>query len=302
MDPDDPSGSQPPADDLQEIKGIGRGLARRLQDAGVRTFAEVAGHTPAELAAKAAVPTSRITRERWIPQARVLAERSAVAGGDGPGTADAAERRESFVLRLTLDEDGRVGRTSVTHVRSGQEAPPWAGWDTARLLGFLSGYVDLSERPRPTPQDQGRPAPAVAPPGEIRVRDLEVLPGAVGSSQRSLEAGEPFAVRMRVDPVGAGTSAGTQLFYVVTVVARTVGEPRRQTRTVGEATGTLAAGGDLEVRSTGLPPGIYRLDGAVRVCQPGSDLPQRLVTVQGGLLQVSQRGEGSSHRPERSAN
>lgn len=311
MDPDDASASQPPADDLREIKGIGRGIAQRLQDAGVRTFVQLAGHAPVELATKAGVPTSRVTRERWIDQARALAERSAVADHDGPRTAEDAERRESFVLRLTLDEDGRVGRTSVTHVRSGQEAPPWAGWDTARLLKFLSEYVDLSlqERQRPTPEpqqrpapgDQGRVAPAIVPPSEIQVRDLEVLTAAAGSSQRSLEAGEPFAVRMRLDPVGAGASAGAQLSYAVTVVARTVGEPRRHTRTVGAATGTVAAGGDLEVRSTGLPSGIYRLNGAVRVRQPGSDLPHRLVTVQGGLLQVSQRGEGSSHGPERPA-
>jgi predicted flap endonuclease-1-like 5' DNA nuclease len=44
MDSDDASASRPPADDLQQIKGIGRGIAQRLQDAGVRTFAELAGH------------------------------------------------------------------------------------------------------------------------------------------------------------------------------------------------------------------------------------------------------------------
>jgi hypothetical protein len=296
MDPDDASASPSPADDLQEIKGIGQGIAQRLQAAGVRTFAELAGHAPAELAAKAAVPTSRVTREGWIAQASALAERSAVE----------AERRESFVLRLNLDEAGRVGRTSVTHVRSGREAPPWAGWDTARLLEFVSEYVDLSpqepQRPGPEPQqrparhDQGQVVPAIVPTGEIQVRDLEILPGAGGSAQRSLEADEPFLVRLRL-----GDGAGTQLSYAVTVVARTVGEPRRQTRTVGEAAGTLAAGGDVEVQSTGLPPGIYRLDGAVRVRRPGLDLPHRLVTIQGGLLQVTQRAEVSDHGPRRSA-
>jgi hypothetical protein len=306
MDPDDASASQPPADDLRQIKGIGRGIVQRLQDAGVRSFAELAGHAPADLAAKAGVPTSRVTRERWIAQARALGERSAVADSDDRETADDAERRESFMLRLILDEGGRVRRTSVTRVRGGQEAPPWAGWDSARLLRFLSEYVDLSpeERPRPgpepqqqpAPQDQGRVVPAIVPPGEIRVRDLEVLPAA-GFSQRSLEAGEPFAVRMRLDPAGEGT----QLSYAVTVVARTVGEPRRQTRTVGEATGTLAAGGHIELRSTGLPPGIYRLDGAVRVRQPGSDLPHRVVAVQGGLLQVNEREERTGHGSERTA-
>ena len=309
MDPDDASVSPSRADDLREIKGIGQGIAQRLQAVGVRTFAELASHAPAELAAKAGVPASRVTREGWIAQASALAERSTVADSDsrGTGVADEAERRESFVLRLNIDEAGTVGRTSVTHVRSGREAPPWAGWDTARLLEFVSEYVDLSpqepQRPGPEPQqrparhDQGQVVPAIVPAGEIQVRDLEILPGAGGSSLRSLEADEPFVVRMRLDDVGVGA----QLSYAVTVVARTVGEPRRQTRTVGEAAGTLAAGGDLEVQSAGLPPGIYRLDGAVRVRQPGLDLPHRLVTIQGGLLQVTQRAVGSDQGPRRSA-
>lgn len=310
MDPDDASASPSHADDLQEIKGIGQGIAQRLQAAGVRTFAELAGQAPAELAPKAGVPTSRVTREGWIAQASALAERSAVADSDsrGTGVADEAEHRESFVLRLNIDEAGRVGRTSVTHVRSGREGPPWAGWDTARLLEFVSEYVNLSSHEpqlpgpepqrRPARQDQGQVVPAAVPTGEIQVRDLEILSGAGGGSpQRSLEADEPFLVRLRLDDAGAGT----QFSYAVTVVARTVGEPRRQTRTVGEAAGTLAAGGDLEVRSSGLPPGIYRLDGAVRVHQPGLDLPHRLVTIQGGLLQVTQRAEASNHGPRRSA-
>jgi len=163
------------------------------------------------------------------------------------------------------------------------------------LLETLASWTGTAAAARST--RQGQVEPAIVGTGEIQVRDLEILPGAAGSSQRSLEADEPFLVRLRLDPVGAGT----QFSYAVTVVARTVGEPRRQTRRIGEATGTLAAGGDVEVQSTGLPPGIYRLDGAVRVRQPGLDLPHRLVTIQGGLLQVTRRADGSNHGPRRSA-
>jgi hypothetical protein len=81
-------------------------------------------------------------------------------------------------------------------------------------------------------------------------------------------------------------------------IARTVGEPDAKPGQLGEATGTLAAGGHVELRSTGLPPGIYRLDGAVRVAQPGSDLPHRVVAVQGRLLQVNEREEGTGRGPE----
>jgi hypothetical protein len=311
MDANDASaGSRQPADDLRAIRGIGRETARRLHEAGVRTYADLARQTPRELAAKARVQGARIKREDWIGQARELAERSASAEAEGPEIAgEDAEHRESFILRLTLDDDNKVIRTAVTHVRSERESPSWAGWDTAQLLAFLSEYVDLSEEPevggaaaavgtgvdaepaQPPVAAAGQPAPTPPtpqPPGEVGLRALEVVSAASGASQRLLASGEPFTVRLRLDRQGAEAPSRAPLAYAITIVARTVGERRRQAETVGETDGTLDGGGGaaVEVPCTGLPPGIYRLEGAVRLRDPDSARPRHLLTLEGGLLQV----------------
>lgn len=312
MDPDDASAtSEQPADDLRAVRGIGRETARRLYEAGVRTFADLALHTPSEIATKARVQASRVEREDWIGQARGLADRSSRVNAEEPEIAsDATEHRESFILRLTLDEDNKVVRTGVTHVRSGREAPSWAGWDTAQLLELLSEYVDLGKeteaRPAVAAATAGEPElalPAVAAvgepqpalptpplPSEVRLRELEVVSTASGIPQWSLEAGEPFVVRLAFDLQGTEPSSRAPLAYNVTIVARTVGESRRQTRTVGARDGTLGGtgGAAVEVRSPGLPPGVYRLEGALRLREPDPVRPHRLVTLEGGLLQITE--------------
>jgi hypothetical protein len=319
MDPDDTTGaSEQPADDLRAVRGIGRETARRLHDAGVRSFADLAHHSPSEIATKARVQASRVEREHWVDQARELAERSLRTGAEGAETAiDEAEHRESFILRLTLDDDNKVIRTLVTHVRSEREAPAWAGWDTAQLLEFLSEYCDLGEEAEATPtggavpsaasvgepgparpaiaaEGKPEPAPLTPPPSsEVQLGELEVVSAATGASQWSLKAGEPFAVRLAFDPQVAEEFGPEPLAYTVSIFARTLGESRRRTETVGEDAGKLRGTGRATsvvrsmVRSTGLLPGTYRLEGAVRLLEPDSARPRRLVTLRGGLLQVS---------------
>jgi hypothetical protein len=311
MDPDEASAaSEQPADDLRAVRGIGRETARRLHDAGVRTFADLARHSPSEIATKARVQAPRVEREDWIGQARELADRPSPADAEGPEIAsDDTEHRESFILRLSLDDDNKVIRTVVTHVRSEREAPSWAGWDTVQLLEFLSEYVDLGEeaeaRPaaaaatagepepaRPAGAAAGEPKPALPTlplPSEVRLRELDVVPAASGAPQWSLRADEPFAVRLAFDLQGAEAVSRAPLAYTVSIFARSLGESRRQTETVGENDGTLEGTGraTLEVlRSTGLPPGTYRLEGTLHLRDPDSARPPRLVTLKGGLLQV----------------
>jgi NADH-quinone oxidoreductase subunit E len=66
----------PPADDLKRINGIGPKYEQMLFDMGVRTFAAIAGWSQqtvdsveAEFGFK-----DRIDREKWVAQARMLAE------------------------------------------------------------------------------------------------------------------------------------------------------------------------------------------------------------------------------------
>ena len=62
------------ADDLTEIKGIGKVIERRLHELGVTSFRQLAELSPAEAKRinEAIDFPGRIERERWIEQARAL--------------------------------------------------------------------------------------------------------------------------------------------------------------------------------------------------------------------------------------
>ena len=66
-------------DDLQQIEGIGKRFAERLNELGIRTFAQVAKLGPgasARVADQLGITTQRIAREGWIKQARKLQAKS----------------------------------------------------------------------------------------------------------------------------------------------------------------------------------------------------------------------------------
>ncbi|MBO9409512.1 NADH-quinone oxidoreductase subunit NuoE [Shimia sp. R9_1] len=64
------------ADDLKQLKGVGPALEKKLHDAGVTTFAQIAGWTAddiAEMDGKLSFK-GRIDRDGWVEQAKLLAE------------------------------------------------------------------------------------------------------------------------------------------------------------------------------------------------------------------------------------
>lgn len=62
-------------DDLKRIKGVGKALERRLRELDVRTFAQIAAWTDADIerieAGLQSIP-GRIRRDRWVEQANKL--------------------------------------------------------------------------------------------------------------------------------------------------------------------------------------------------------------------------------------
>ena len=64
-----------PADDLKQLSGVGPALAKKLNAAGVTTFAQIAGWKKADVAAMDEKLSfkGRIEREGWIEQAAKLA-------------------------------------------------------------------------------------------------------------------------------------------------------------------------------------------------------------------------------------
>lgn len=61
-------------DDFLKLKGIGPTYARRLKDAGYRSFAQLAAASPEEVAAAIGWPVDRVRRAEVIDQAKVLAQ------------------------------------------------------------------------------------------------------------------------------------------------------------------------------------------------------------------------------------
>ncbi len=62
-------------DDLKLISGVGPGLEKKLQDAGIQSYAQIAALTPAEIAdleANVIKFAGRVKRDDWIGQAQNL--------------------------------------------------------------------------------------------------------------------------------------------------------------------------------------------------------------------------------------
>jgi hypothetical protein len=122
-------------DDFQRnIKGIGKSVTQALYNLGVRTYADLANHSPGTLAellkSKVAfVSEQRILKDDWIGQARKLAE--AQAGASPPSTSE--------------HQTGSAG------VRGAGEAPtPPGGWEEVAnffiSFGRIRGEEGLSTK------------------------------------------------------------------------------------------------------------------------------------------------------------
>jgi predicted flap endonuclease-1-like 5' DNA nuclease len=76
-DPAEPPSDDLPTDSLQQIKGIGPALERRLNAQGIQRFAQIAALATvelADLADKLAISPTLPERDKWIEQASKLAE------------------------------------------------------------------------------------------------------------------------------------------------------------------------------------------------------------------------------------
>ena len=293
-------GDEIAGDDLTRIIGIGTKTAERLRARGIGSFAALAAHAPGEIIALlhdvSGLSAARV--DGWRSQARALqAEASArpsSAADDPdpdpnpepkPDTAKNGQRYESFLVRILLNEDGSVRRMTAQHVRTGHERH-WPGLDRAGLPEFIETAVADSlapsappRTPEPAAQLSGPTRSAVALDAATRSR---LKSSAVLSVERTaLRTGEPFAVTMNVE---FETPQAARLVYSAIVVARPLtGGPKR---TLAQEDGLLAASlsPSIEIKTAGLPAGIYRLDGAVTLREPGADRPARVAVLAEGLL------------------
>ena len=295
------------ADDLTQIAGIGPKRAERLNAAGIWTYADLAARSADDLAALLPELTGLSTAQldAWRDRARELAG-PAVAGPavtvpavtvpavTVPAQAEPVTRgsngqhEESFLVRVLLNEDGSVRRTTVRHVGSGVQRQ-WPGLERDAIPGFIEEAARSARRPASEPPVARDAAVApVAPVAPVAAVAAVAAGGGLAASARLvpgqtvLRAGEPFTMTMTVDLAEAAGGAD-RLAYTAIVVARPLaGGPKR---TVAQSDGLLAAGAPtVLIDAAGLPPGTYRIDGAVTLRESGEDHRTGLAAMAEGLL------------------
>lgn len=286
MTPRDPRQSSPAgqaADDFQKIAGIGQAIERRLHDAGILTYRDLAARSPEQIAASladvAGLSSARIASQDWAGQAGRLAGSAAP-----PLPSEPDQHYASFHIELLLDVDGSVRRTKVHHHQSDKDEA-WPGWDEGRLIALLRDHIPLLAPGQPaeasgppssatptTDQQQEAAAPSRS---EMETAELPVsLPssflrienlGLTREGQRShhYAPGKPTTIGFTLHVTQASTQAATFDFTADVTASSDLGDNQRQL--LGTAQGAVRAGEPLPVELAGppLPRGLYRLEATV---------------------------------------
>ena len=295
--------SEHPVDDLKRISGIGPAAARRLERAGIRSYADLATSTPEELGAKlagvAGHSTGRIAAEDWIGQARRLA-----------GELPAAQQSASFDVEFLVAVSDAVRCTKVRDNQTGADAS-WPGWDFDRLVAFLRARVPVADAEAsasaiPSEQDEPearrRELAAEAPPATASldaakaesaspalIRISNLTSGRSRASARAATPEEPTAVGLELIPDPVAARAPT-LDYSAAITARRL--DRVGEFSIADVRGVVRVDQGVSHAAAGpsLPPGLYRLMATVRAYASGhgsSDPPVWSQAVAGDLLQVA---------------
>ncbi len=180
-----------------------------------------------------------------------------------------AERRVSFVIRLTVDERGQPRRTEIEHARSGQKGN-FPGLDAQRLAAFMQAYLKPLAVPEPATPSVPLPPTAEAPTSQLlepavglAVSDVEVFhPGVPDLMALALNSAEAFVVQVRFELQGPQALALTTQIspFEIRIYAHEL--------TSGASTLLTTYSGNLvenvveyttQTQALGLSPGLYRL-------------------------------------------
>ena len=303
-DPPKPAPADQRRDDFRKIVGIGPKSERRLHDAGILTYQDLAARSPEQLAEVTGVSAGRIASDDWIGQARPL------AGPPDTLSSEPSQHYASFHIELLLDVDDSVRRTKVHHHQSGKDFT-WAGWDEDRLLALLRKHIPPTASGQPTEaidlqssaplaasRSETAPSgiqpetvsPPIGPiPSDLRIE--EFTPIREGERTYNWGRDEPISVRLTLRVNRAKPLSDTSLDFTAEITARSMlGDSRRWP--VDTAQGTIRQGEPLSIEPTGppLPRGLYRLETAVLIypADHTSDSPPLYSChVSGELIQVA---------------
>ncbi len=287
------------ATNFRQIKGINQLSEARLHRAGIKTFEDLANLQPEEILAALGNPkgisVKQIVEQDWIGQARKLSGKKAAANG--------TLESEGFIVNLFLSKRKQAHSTQVLHVSS-DEGEKWDGWDSQRLLDFItkrSGLVlpkvDAVKVSPPAPEptqesiattsipvvepppaqtgqpdvsatellSEAEPTPAPLEP-EVVLRAFEVVPIDSDLPRRLLRKGEPFNVRLFLDAEKVTPQFATSLDYTASIFAKGLDVP--QQFRLGEVRGVLADPNNaivVNIPKQDFAPGTYRLEAALTI-------------------------------------
>jgi hypothetical protein len=313
MTPRDPAKStsdDQASDDFQKIAGIGEAIERRLHDAGILSYQDLAARSPEQIAARlagmAGLSPARIASQDWTGQARQLAGATAP-----PLPSEPNQHYASFHIELLLDVDNSVRRTKVHHHQTGNDEA-WPGWDEDRLLALLRDHIPLMapqqpaeavDRPSPATPTANQQETAAPPRSEPETVNLPVSPpssslrieelGLIRDSQRIHIAApsEPTSIRVTFRMNRTSARQDATLDFTADVTARSrLGDSQHWP--LGTARGAVRVDEPLSVELAGppLPRGLYRLEATVLIYPadhaPDSE-PLQSRRTSGALIEVA---------------
>lgn len=296
-------------DDLTRIAGLGQDIARRLDEAGIRTYAVLADLSFGEIARAlpGAGPLLWGRIDGWRHRAQELArgttmppERAGPAAGNG-------QHYESFIVRVLLNDDGSIRDTRMEHIGTG-EVKRWAGWEHDAMLGFITDAAAPTAPPvllaaplgppDAEPHPESGPEPVAEPSATSQVRPISQPPvtdasppGLIAPIVRLrpdhtlLRTARPFAVTLSLD-FAKGAPQSDRLCYSAVIVARQLGG--RSSITLASPRGLLTVAGTttITIDAGGLPPGIYLLEAAVSLRAAGARRAGVAAMAEGIMLRV----------------
>lgn len=306
-------------DDLTRIAGLGQDIARRLDEAGIRTYAELADCSVGQIAKVLPGGGPLLWRriDGWRHRAQELAggtamppERRAPAAGNG-------QHYESFMVRVLLNDDGSIRDTRMEHIGTG-EVKRWAGWEHDAMLGFIKdaaapaappmllaapvGPLDAEPHPESVPESVAEPSatsqldPISQPPITARAPTApapsaqpEASQAAVGSAAADTSSAGLLApiVRLRLDRT---LLCAAQPFAVTLSLDLTEVAPQSE-RLIYNAVILARQLGGRSSTTLARPSGLLKAAGTTRITIDAGGLPPGIYRLEAA---VSLRAAGAS--------
>jgi hypothetical protein len=307
-------------DDLTRIAGLGQDIARRLDEAGIRTYAELADCSAGEIAKvlPGASPLLWGCIDGWRRRAQELAGGTAMPPERGGPAAGNGQHYESFIVRVLLNHDGSIRDTRMEHIGTG-EVKRWAGWEHDAMLGFIKeaavpaapsvplaapvGPLDAEQNPESVPEPVAEPIatsqirPISQPPLTARSPTTpsppaqpEASQAAAGSAATDASAPRLLAPVVKLRPDRTLLRAA-QPFAVTLSLDLTEVAPRSE-RLIYSAVIVARQLGGRSGRTLASPRGLLKVAGTKTMTIDAGGLPPGIYLLEAA---VSLRAAGASH-------